>query len=86
MKVICVNDKERPNEVPLKKWVKKGQEYHISKVAIMKNQGGIGGVQLEEIDSSDLFPYTYFRLDRFGVHPSQIERLIEQGKLECEQI
>lgn len=85
MKVICINDKDRPNEIPKNRWVEKGLEYTISKVAFMKQQN-IYGVKLEELNNDDLFPYSYISLNRFGIHPDYIKELIENKQLELEEI
>jgi hypothetical protein len=65
MKLICINDSDRPNEIPLSKWIKKGNQYTAIKFNKMNMQGGILGVQLEEIDLSDCFPHTHFLASRF---------------------
>ncbi|MEO1656012.1 MAG: hypothetical protein AAFU64_20900 [Bacteroidota bacterium] len=67
LRVICINDADRPNEIPLSRWIKKGELYHIIQVDVMNAQGGIYGCKLEEINNDDLVPYEYFRLDRFAV-------------------
>ena len=67
IKVICINDKHRPNEIPTNRWVKEGETYHIIEVAKLNAQGGILGCKLEEINNDDLVPYQFFRLDRFAV-------------------
>lgn len=86
MNVICINDSGRPNEVPTSRWVKKEKEYTIRKIMIMKQQGGIGGVKLEEINNDDLFPWTYFRLDRFAITKEELERLIKENVVETELV
>lgn len=65
MKLICINDSDRPNEIPISKWIKKGNQYTAIKFNKMNMQGGILGVQLEEIDLSDCFPHTHFLASRF---------------------
>jgi len=65
MKLICINDSDRPNEIPLSKWIKKGNQYTAIKFNKMNMQGGILGVQLEEIDLSDCFSHTHFLASRF---------------------
>jgi hypothetical protein len=62
--VICINDQDRPNEIPLSKWVKKGKVYTVIRIVKMVIQGGYG-VQLEEIDLSDCYPYQFFGAYRF---------------------
>jgi hypothetical protein len=69
--VICINDKDRPNEVPNTRWIKQGEVYHIVQIDKLNAQGGIYGCKLDEIDNDDLTPYEYFRLDRFAV-PEQL--------------
>ena len=67
IKVICIDDKNRPNEVPLNRWIKEGEAYHIIQIDKLNAQGGIYGCKLAEIDNDDLAPYQYFRLTRFAV-------------------
>ncbi|WP_026998283.1 hypothetical protein [Eisenibacter elegans] len=65
--VVCINDQGRPNEIPVSRWVKKGETYHIVQIDKLNAQGGIMGCKLAEINNDDLAPYQYFRLDRFAV-------------------
>lgn len=80
LKVICIDDKNRPNEVPTSRWVKEGETYHIIEVAKLNAQGGIMGCKLAEINNDDLVPYQYFRLERFAVPMTQEdeEAILEQ--------
>lgn len=64
-KVTCVNDGDRPNEVPASKWVKKGQRYTVIGYSLMHQQG-IVGFLLEEVDLSGCDPYRYFHSSRFA--------------------
>ena len=66
MTIICLDDKNRPNEIPISKWIKEGQEYTPDKLMKCNVQGGILGISLKEIDLSDCAPYLYFRITRFG--------------------
>lgn len=66
VKVICIDDRHRPNEVPTGRWVKKDSVYHITEVAKLNAQQGVYGCKLAEINNDDLFPYQFFRLDRFA--------------------
>jgi len=63
---ICIDSKNKPNEIPLKKWVIKGNEYHITHVFHQYQQNGIKGVELAEHDISDCVPFNCYRLDRFA--------------------
>ena len=67
LKVVCINDQHRPNEVPTTRWIKKGNTYHVVEVSKLNAQGGIYGCKLAEINNDDLVPYQYFRIDRFAV-------------------
>lgn len=71
MTVICINDSNRPNEIPLSKWIKKGNEYTIIDIIKCNIQGGKRALVLEEIDLSGCEPYKGFDESRF------------EPKLEC---
>lgn len=66
MEVICINDKNRPNEVPSNRWIKKDEVYTVIKADKLLTQGNILGFKLAEINNDDLAPYQYFRADRFA--------------------
>ena len=67
MKVICINDSNKPADFPKSKWIKKEQPYTIIKVDKLNMDKGRLGVQLEEIDTTgpDCMPYNYFAIERF---------------------
>lgn len=65
MKALCVNDSNRPNEVPKSNWVKLGQEYTVTRVMKLNIQNTYG-VELAEIDLKPFSPYEYFSADRFA--------------------
>ncbi len=80
--VVCVDDSMRPNEIPLSRWVKKGQPYHIVEIAEMAQQSSVMGCKLAEINNDDLFPYQYFRLSRFAlVTPETLKQEEEKEEL-----
>jgi hypothetical protein len=88
MRVVCINDSDRPNDIPISKWVVKGKEYTVIKISKMIMQGNILGVQLEEIDLSDCVPHLFFAATRFAeIEPSKekkeekIEELEEEFEL-----
>lgn len=85
IQAICIDDSARPNEVPINRWLKKDEVYHITKLMRMNQQGAIAGVKLAELNNDDLFPYTYFRLSRFAVLVD-LEMLVESGDLEEELV
>jgi len=66
MKVVCIDDSKRPIDIPEHKWVKKDEIYTIAKVVHLNLQKNTLGVELEEIDLTDCFPYEYFLANRFA--------------------
>ena len=79
VEVVCINDKNRPNEIPLSRWIKKDTTYHIIEVCKL-NMQGIYGCKLAEINNDDLFPYQYFRLDRFAIKidKEEFDKILEE--------
>lgn len=89
MKVICIDDSNKPLDIPEHKWIKKDQTYTISRVVRLNLQNNEFGVELEEIDLSDCFPYNYFLLKRFALlEPENLLELFKEKeeKLELEEI
>lgn len=77
VKTICINDKNRPQEIQPQKWVKKDQEYHITHI-YWHHQQGIQGAELAEIELTDEnFPYQSFALNRFAFTKENLEKLAE---------
>ncbi len=64
-RVKCINDKNRPAEYPIRDWIRKDGIYTVSKFDRMHMQGSIYGIQVEEINSEQHYPYTHFAFDRF---------------------
>jgi len=78
MKVICIDSSSRPNDIPVSKWIVKGQEYTVIKAAKLTMQGGILGFQLAEIDLSDCVPYLFFAASRFKEKEPAVEKKEEK--------
>lgn len=67
-KLLCIDDKNRPNQIPLNKWIKKGEFYTPIGILKCNIQGGIMGFKLAEIDlDSSCEPYKCFSIHRFAV-------------------
>jgi len=79
MRVVCIDDSNRPLGIPLENWIEKGKEYTIVKFVRMCAQNNILGVELEEVDLSNCFPYEYFSAKRFApINPKEkIEEALE---------
>jgi hypothetical protein len=78
MVVTCIDDSNRPIDIPREKWVKKGDEYTVVKFVRMIAQNNELGVVLEEIDLSDCFPYECFAAYRFAL--KQPDKVVEKEK------
>lgn len=77
VKTICINDKNRPQEIQPQKWVKKDQEYNITHIYYHYQQG-VQGAELAEIELTDEnFPYQSFALNRFAFTKENLEKLAE---------
>lgn len=67
MKVICINSDNKPVKIPLEQWIKKGEEYTITRLIHLAITPGKMGVLLKEVQlSSFCFPYEYYDADRFA--------------------
>lgn len=68
LKVTCINDNNRPKQIPPEKWIVKGEHYTIIATTMMNIQRNKVGVKLAEIElGQSCFPYEYFDADRFAV-------------------
>jgi len=74
---ICIDDSNKPVEIPDNKWVKKGCKYNIIYTVTVLPQKKIG-VLLSEIELDDsCAPYEYFLSNRFAIGKENIEKLIQ---------
>lgn len=82
MKVVCINDSNRPKQIPEDKWIKKGVEYTLVKLVRLNIQANKLGASLEEITLDEsCFPYEYFDADRFSpVFNSTISEEVEYSE------
>lgn len=85
--VMCMDDSNRPNDIPTSKWVKQHNIYTVTKVGRFNVQNGLIGFILKEIDLSDCAPYIAFAAWRFGIvednviHNAEEETFEELGVL-----
>ena len=80
---LCINNKNKPNEILPQNWINEGTEYTINYVYYHVNQG-IQGVTLNEVQTNSL-EYTSYRLDRFAFTQDGLNQLIELMK-ECTEL
>jgi hypothetical protein len=64
--VVCINDKNRPREIPVEKWITFGDTYTVTNVGkTLDNQ--LGFVLAERKLGKDTFPYDLFSAKRFAL-------------------
>jgi len=67
MVVICVNDSNKPNKIPLEQWIKKGEQYTVTRLIHLAITPGKMGVLLKEVQlDASCFPYEFYDADRFA--------------------
>jgi hypothetical protein len=65
MKILCINDDNRPKEIPVEKWIVKDMVYTLIGVQNLLSSHSFG-FELDEITLDETcFPYHYFNPDRF---------------------
>jgi hypothetical protein len=80
MRVLCINDAGRPNEIPASKWIKKGEEYTVIYTQKCHVQGGAISFKLAEIDLTGCEPYEGFNAERFAIDIDSIRDEIEEKR------
>ena len=85
MKVICINDKNRPINILPSEWIKEGETYTITKIINMGLQDGKYGVLLKEVQlRADSFPYEYYDADRFVPLDERVANMEEEAIKEAD--
>lgn len=82
MKVICIDDTHKPNEVQQKNWVKKGKEY----TALRLYRNPLSGEQffaLEEVQPDP--PYAGYKVQRFSFDVDEFVRTFVSKEVEVEK-
>lgn len=65
MRVVCVNDSNKPDKIPTNQWIKKGNVYTVVRAVKMGIQANTLGFDLEEVNLTGCFPYEYYDAKRF---------------------
>jgi hypothetical protein len=74
---LCINDSDRPDAIPKKKWVVKDQIYNVVYTVTVLPQNQLG-FHLAEIDLDESCkPYEYFLANRFAFTQEGLLKLIE---------
>lgn len=67
MKVLCLNDADKPAKISEENWIKQGKVYTVVEVKKMGLQKGQLGYKLAEVSIPEKsFPYEYYSSSRFG--------------------
>jgi hypothetical protein len=73
VRVVCIDDKNKPVEIPQRKWIIEGQEYHILFV-VYSVPSKTMAYDLEEIELDEsCMPYQHFSAKRFAIHKDDLE-------------
>lgn len=78
---ICINDENRPVQIPIEKWVKKDDQYRITHVYFHPKQGIQGCTLYEKPLDETCKPYETFKLSRFAIHLEDLPAFIELCKM-----
>lgn len=81
VRIIYINDKERPDEIPSQNWIKKGTEYTLIYIHWHVAQG-VQGFSLAEICPPVDCPYESYKASRFAIHKDDILKFIRLAE-EC---
>jgi hypothetical protein len=74
---ICIDDKNKPKEIPANKWLVNGNKYTVVYTVVVLPQRQLA-FHLEEIDLDEACkPYEYFLASRFAFTEDNLEKLME---------
>lgn len=77
IKCVCINDSNKPKEIPQKKWLVKGKQYTVIFCIVVLPQRRLA-FQLDEIDLDETCtPYEYFLAERFALTKEDFDKLPE---------
>jgi hypothetical protein len=80
MRVLCINSKDRPSEIPISKWVKENEVYTVTKAYTCITQNNIQGYELAELSLDGCAPYKFYAASRFI--PLTEEDVLEEVEVE----
>lgn len=82
----CIDDKNRPADFPLNRWVKEGDKYRITALYICLPQNVLGYSIYEKPCTEDCYPYQYFLSTRFSVTKEAAQQLLQMLKDQAESL
>ena len=84
MKVICIDDTHKPNDISSKHWIKNGEKYTVVKMCISKLTNDKYFV-LEEVQPDNKL-FGGYHIRRFGVDINDLEEKVKEEILELEEV
>ena len=86
IKCLCINDKNRPQEILPQNWIQEGIQYHIIHIYKQMNisQKGIQGVELLEVKTKSTV-YNCYKLSRFAIFLEDLPKLFQMMK-DCTEL
>jgi hypothetical protein len=82
--IICLNDKNRPNEISENHWIKEGEYYSPIKIVKAKI-GGAYYFVLKEVHPDNPL-YGGYNINRFGAEIQDVELAIKNKEIEYEVV
>ena len=74
VRCICIDDKNKPNEIPTSRWIKHKEIYHITHIYYHPIQN-VKSVLLKEVSlDSSCAPYEAYILNRFAIFKEDLDK------------
>jgi hypothetical protein len=66
-KVVCIDDRDRPNEIPEVLWLKEGEEYEVKEINVLLADSNRIGFKLVAPNIDACAPYDHYSAERFAI-------------------
>ena len=74
MKAICIDDDNKPAEIPQEEWIEAGVVYTVKNIVKLGFSTGKYGILLKEVElTAQSMPYESYDAERFIIFPFDIE-------------
>jgi len=74
MKAICIDDDNKPPEIPKEEWIEAGVVYTVTNIVKLGFETGKYGILLKEVElTARSIPYESYDAERFIIFPFDIE-------------
>ena len=84
MPVVCMDDRSRPNDIPISKWPVRGSKYTVINRVRMINQGNTYGVLLKEISLEGCYPWRFYAESRFAIDVAAFAKMHSEKEIGTE--